>query len=204
MFISEAEAQRRLNSCKNIANFLNFSGARLNHVHKVPEKIGSAKATSLPENLGCETEKTGNIATRTPELGPISKSGPISEENNNKLKIITRSLQAQGVADSTIAAELNVSRKEINISNASVDNRVRANMERIRDLAMDRMLIALGLMTQDKFDNAPLKELNGSVSALSKVIDQTRIDNVEASLGVQFIVHAPKTKDLKQYNIVDV
>lgn len=200
MFISEKEAQRRLKSIKNLSNSLNFSGA--------PGKNGSVAATSGPVSYRTEAVNAGTFATsHTPVISGIPSGIPqenISKENNDKLKIIAKSLATQGVADSAISAELNIPKSDILSSDKEVSARMRAGVDRIHDLAINRMMIALGLMTQDKFEDAILRDLNGSISALSKVIDQTRPKDEDEKIGVQFIVHAPESKKLKQYSIIDV
>jgi hypothetical protein len=213
MFITEQEARRRLNSAKNLANSLSSSGVKpengsvkLSDPLRTEAKNQKISATSHTPVLNENRESRENRESIFKESisKEISKEN-ISKENNDKLKIIAKSLAAQGVPDNTISTELNISRKDIiSPESKEVSKRVRANMDRIHDLATDRLMIALGLMTQDKFEDAILRDLNGSVVALSKVIEQTRPREEDEKIGVQFIVHAPESKKLKQYNIIDV
>jgi hypothetical protein len=164
MFITNDEAQRRLNSVKNLTNSLKEvqSGAA------VPEVVHKPLVTpGSPAPLG--------------------------------LKTIAQSLIAQGEKRADVQAAFNLSAGQTRTGD---EQRVAHTIERVRDLALDKMLIAMGLMTQDKFENASLKDLGAVTAHLSRVIEKTQPR--ESGTNVQFVIHAPAQKSLGMYRTIDV
>jgi hypothetical protein len=117
-----------------------------------------------------------------------------------EVKILAAALVASGAAASDVGKELGLSLKQV----ASEKNNpvVLDTMERVRNLALDKMLIAMGLMTQDKFENATLKDLAATCGSLSRVIEKTQ--SRDSGPIVQFIVHAPQAKSMGSYQTIDV
>ena len=117
-----------------------------------------------------------------------------------EVKILAASLVASGATASDVSKELGLSLKQV----ASEKNNpiVLDTMERVRNLALDKMLIAMGLMTQDKFENATLKDLAATCGSLSRVIEKTQ--SRDSGPVVQFIVHAPQAKSMGSYQTINV
>jgi hypothetical protein len=120
----------------------------------------------------------------------------------DEIKNLAANLIAAGEKKKVVAKELNLSPKQI----ASAQEKFRVSSEktidRLRELAIEKTIIALGLMTQDKFENASLKDLAATAASLSRTIERT--SPKEANNTVQFIIHAPQAKTLGQYKVLDV
>lgn len=116
------------------------------------------------------------------------------------VKVIAATLIAQGEKTADVCKEFNLSPKQ---ARAELHNpAVTASIERVRSLALDKLLITMGLMTQEKFENASLKDLSSVAANLSRVIDKT--GERDQTNIVQFVVHAPQAKSLSQYKTIDV
>lgn len=120
-------------------------------------------------------------------------------------KKIAVSLIAQGQSTADVSQALGLSpdqiykaKKDPAIAAASA-----ATMERIKNLALEKTLLALGLMTPDKFENAKLEELAKAASSLSKIAGNLQ-DHSNDNSKVQFIVHVPQPKTLGNYKVIDV
>jgi hypothetical protein len=170
MFITNDEAQRRLNSTKNLAN----------SVVKPFQNNGSGAGEINP------------TITHKPLVKP-GLTAPLG------LKTIAQSLVAQGEKRADVQAAFNLSAGQTRTGD---EQRVAHTIERVRDLALDKMLIAMGLMTQDKFENASLKDLGAVTAHLSRVIEKTQPR--ESGTNVQFVIHAPAQKSLGMYRTIDV
>ena len=129
---------------------------------------------------------------------PIKKHTPAA---NKDVKVAAATLVALGTPTKDVCSQFNLSPAQV--YSAKDDPRVQSSIDRVRNLALDKMLIAMGLMTQEKFENATLKDLASSVSSLSRAVSSIAPkesgDNV-----VQFIVHAPQSKSLSQYKTIEV
>jgi hypothetical protein len=73
----------------------------------------------------------------------------------------------------------------------------------VRELALDRLLITLGLMTPDMLASASLKELSTNTANLSRVLDKTAPKEMNDN-RVQFLVYAPGPRRMDAFSIQDV
>jgi len=123
-----------------------------------------------------------------------------SQQAPEGLKIIAASLIAQGEKPADVQQAFNLSAAQVNAEKSNPA--VARTLDRVRELALDKMLLSLGLMTQDKFDNASLRDLSHVAADLSRVIERTTKE--DGSSKVQFILHVPETKSIAGYKVIDV
>ena len=161
MFIDKKEADRRLNSPKNLLN-----------------RLQGAAAPCVKHE-------------------PMKKYTPPADKS---VKILAGVLVGQGERPADVQKMLNLTPSQVRSGTELPETK--HTIERVRDLALDKMLIAMGLMTQDKFESASLKDLAAVTGSLSRVIEKTTPR--EYGPNVQFIVHAPAQKSLGQYLTIDV
>src|SRR5260370_8172169 len=130
MQISEEELRRRLSSNKNLKNSLS---------DKIVENIHPAKVVNIKE----------------------SHRENIPQVKNDSIRIVAGILShTQSV--SSVARELNLTPQQVDSAKNSpvLRSKINNGLERIRELALDKLCLALGLMTQKKFKNAQLKHLS--------------------------------------------
>lgn len=77
-----------------------------------------------------------------------------------------------------------------------------SGIEKIRELAIDKLMLALGLMTEDKFENSSLKDLSYIAANVSRIIEKTSPRDAAAS--IQLLVYAPEIKSERMYKTLDV
>jgi hypothetical protein len=136
-----------------------------------------------------------------PEKGPI----PAPVATPEGLRILGASLVAQGVPEHQVSRELNVPVRDLKprAGENDFEQRVQDSIDRVRELALSKMVIALGLMTPDKFESASLKDLTAATANLSKVLEKTS-DRRELSSTVQFVVHVPPPREMGHYQVIDI
>lgn len=190
MQISKAELARRLNSGKNIIN--KFAPANPTGAQK-PTKSEIPSDLPMP-NL--YDEDTGKV---------IEISKPNSPRiADSVLNTIIGSLAKQGEPISQIASEFGLSKEQI-LSSRQAPNtpQVQASHEKIKELALDKLMLSLQLMTADKFDNADIKTLSNTAANMSRVIEKLTPKEAGASLS-QLIIYAPQIKPESGYKVIDV
>ena len=210
MFITPEEAQRRLNSPNNLKNIIPSSVS--NHsAHADAPRAEVFREKNLPQ-----PDSSPSFSSDASDLGPSSHNpSPQNSEPDiklktpvdidNRMKIIAQALIKQGVSEREVSRHLNITVQTLRSISEQDSKKVSSSIEKIRELAIDRLMIALGLMTQDKFENASLKELTNACGQLSKVISQTDPNLVQGEHNnVQFIIHAPIARSIKDYQIIDV
>lgn len=177
MLISHEEMLRRINSGKNLVNKLDLPASR-------PESVRDFEAPKEPTRKNPIT---------------ITKPGP-------ELKVVIGSLARQGEKVTDIANAFNVSPNAVRSAaeqrGTPTAQKIESTLDRIREMAMDKMLIALGLMTADKFIDAPLKDLSAVAANLSKVIDKAAPR--ESGSAVHLHLYAPQMRAERDYKVVDI
>lgn len=135
---------------------------------------------------------------------PIEKdkhSSPLSE--NEQILAGTLAFQMP-VKD--VARELNITPSQVsyakNTTNPKVKGPIQATIGRVQELALDKMMQALGLMSEEKFTNASLKDLSIVAANMAKIVEKTTQSDAVAS--VQLIIYAPEMKRESSYKVIDV
>jgi hypothetical protein len=104
------------------------------------------------------------------------------------------------VPEVTVCKEFNITPRDVR---AADESKVSASLARVRELALDRLLITLGLMTPDMLASASLKELSTNTANLSRVLDKTAPKEMNDN-RVQFLVYAPGPRRMDAFSIQDV
>ena len=177
MFINREELNRRLNSSKNLATVL--------------PQAAPKPAPSIPK------ESNPDPTAITPDDVSLADTLPPS------VRSLAVSLVMQGAKINDVARQFHVPVDLISKDMKVPSDQVVDSMKRVRELALDRLLIALGLMTPDKFEGAAFKELTASVGHLSRVLDKTA-PTITQDNRVQYMVYAPAARPLAEYDVKEV
>ena len=178
MFISEAELQRRLSSHKNIATILPSRPSVFNKPSAFQRPVSSGAVAPEPESV------TQDPAKLAPDV----------------VAVIGASLVQQGVSQETVCKELSVAPDQIKQANPK---RVQSSIDRVRELAIDRLMITLGLMKPEMLESASLKELSNCTANLSRVLGKTAPRELNDN-RVQFMVYSPAIRRLDDFPILNV
>lgn len=115
-------------------------------------------------------------------------------------RIVAGALAATGVPQKTIAREFGLTTNQV--QKAQKLPEVRSTVERVKEIALDKLMASLNLMTEDKFENSSLKDLSAVAANLSRVVERTTPQ--ENNTTLQLIVYAPEQKTERSYKVLDV
>jgi|SRR5271157_2016787 len=177
MKIDQQEMERRLNSNKNLAN-------------KFPPSAAGKVPVEFPKE---------NI-----KVVPIEPEKRVSPANTNT-RILAGTLAKQQPARE-VATALNLTIDQVykakTTRNPAVANGRDAAINRVQELALEKTIQALGLMTDEKFFNANLKDLSIVAANMSRIIEKT--SDRENSTSIQLVVYTPEQRTEKSYKVLDV
>lgn len=175
MIINQKEAQERLDSPKNLANRF--------------KKVGS--------------ELTAPIVVK-----------PMKDRGMTNLKPIERTTMAilaaeGGSTQKEIGAAFGIKQSEVSeIANGNVKGMdvklVEAKQGEIRDAAMDKLMMSLGLLDENKLEKCKATELSKVASDMARVVQTTLPRETQTGAVLNLTIYAPTVKEEKQYKVVDI
>ena len=195
MFLTNEQANARLNSEKNLA--LRFARA-IQENAKDPEGLTNERAID-PESF-----PTNTITEKVIPLNGKNRINLTKEERTN-IAISTRT----GVESQTEIARAN------NINLLTVHNitsgktkgideaRVKEVTNSVRDLALERLMASLGLLSDDKLSGCSAKDLSVIASNMGRVVDKIR-DKVETPDNINFIIYSPELKQERAFDVIEI
>lgn len=186
MFLTNEQAEVRLNSEKNLANRF----ARGND-KKVPEKV-----TEITQAEVIITEKVIHL----PGKNGINLSEEVRTEIATRARL--------GESQTNLASEFNIT--QANVSSIErgrtkgIDEvKVEETTNRARDLALERLMQSLGLLTEDKLSGCSAKDLSVIASNMGRVVEKINPKTVQAD-NINFIIYAPELKQERAYETVEI
>lgn len=130
------------------------------------------------------------------EIPKREQAPPVSKST----RVMAGVLHGTGESAKSVAHGLGMSVSQVRDARALPEARV--GIERVRDLALDKLMLTLGLMTEDKFLNSNLKDLSIVAANMSRIIEKT--SPREGGATLQLIVYTPELKRESQYKVIDV
>lgn len=103
-----------------------------------------------------------------------------------------------------VARELGLTKNQVISAKHSsvIAPAVKAGVDRVRELALDKLMLSLGLMTEEKLDNASLKDLSIVAANMSRVVEKT--SPKESSENIKLVIYAPTLRSEKSYGEIEV
>lgn len=96
------------------------------------------------------------------------------------------------------AGEINRGKKDAALSSA-----LEKSLDRIQDLAIERMVASIGFMTDDKMENSKAIELSAIAANMSKVIERT-LPKEKQGPTIQVHVYAPRPSAERHFETIEV
>jgi hypothetical protein len=149
----------------------------------------------------------GNLSSQqadsiTPPEPPAAEPKP---KVPHSLKIVAGSLAHQMPAKD-VAGGLGLSVSQVNSYKYSKDPKVQAGISealgRVQELAIEKMMQALGLMTFDKMEGSNIKDLSIVAANMGRIIEKTRVS--ETDTRTQLVIYAPEIREQRSYRVIDV
>lgn len=89
--------------------------------------------------------------------------------------------------------------------NPVIKEKVTYSKERLYDLAIEKTCKGLGLISDEKLENADLANLTRTILATSKVAERILSGEVKGNANsVQIIFNAPRSKRESDYKVIDI
>jgi len=182
MFIDPEKAEERLNSPNNLANRL----AEFRREKKILEDNGTVLI---------------NPGRQLPRLPP-----QVKEELKEKAlsgKYTRKELaEAYGVAPHAVTQLRRKAEKE---EEEKKDSQREAFLSQaLQDIASQKMLLAMGLITEDKLATLKARELAQISSSLASVISASSPKNASPGTAINLVVYAPEVRQESSYKMVEI
>ena len=108
---------------------------------------------------------------------------------------VKEAAQVFGIGESVV-------REAKNSKNPEVRDGVNDALERVRSLALDKLMNSMCLMTDDKMNAASVRELSAVAANMSRVVERT--GPRDSGANVQLVIYAPQQRKEESYQVVDV
>jgi len=182
MFLDPEKAEERLNSPNNLANRL----AAFRKERKVLEENNVALI---------------NPGRQLPRLPP-----QVKEELKEKALSgqFTRKELAEeyGVSPPAVGYLTKQARKEEEEKKSSV--REAFLTQALQNVASEKMLLAMGLITEEKLATLKARELAQISSSLASVVSATSPKNASPGTAINLVVYAPEVRQESSYKMVEI
>ena len=83
------------------------------------------------------------------------------------------------------------------------EERVKQVTNAVRDLALERLMASLGLLTDDKLTGCSAKDLSTIASNMGRVVEKIQ-DKAEQPDNINFIIYSPELKQERAFNVIEV
>jgi|ERR1039458_6118796 hypothetical protein len=193
MFLTQDQAEARLNSERNLA--LKFN----------PNKE-SQNDTSVRNNARAMLEPpvTNTITEKVITLSGKNRINLTRDERTN----IAISARTGTQTQTELARANNLQLLTVhNIASGKTkgidEERVKQVTNAVRDLALERLMASLGLLTDDKLTGCSAKDLSTIASNMGRVVEKIQ-DKAEQPDNINFIIYSPELKQERAFNVIEV
>ena len=175
--LTEDQILERIKSEDNIANRFN-NKPKLDYVH-VEEK----RSVGMPKGQ---------------KIVPPSLKNAIALLSRTKID-----------SQHNIGASFGISQPAVsNISTGKTHHdikKVEAQLTQVRDVAMEKLMVTLGLMTDDKLEGVKAIDLSKIASNVSLVVSRTLPkEEAPTNQNIQLLVYSPVVKDESSFEVIEV
>jgi hypothetical protein len=231
MFLTEEQSRARLNSPDNLANMFNINRDRKlreERYAKITEGGISERETQETQEREQTEESRSQLALSAgpdgiseynsngithKKLGHAGRIGPrLSIEERTEIAIATKTSGLSGKRETQeeIAKRYGISRQGVAeiaslqhghgaINKVTLDDA----MERARERALDKLMLSLGLITEDKLADCSANQLSAVAARMAQVVEKT-IPDANRNAAINLIVYSPEIRKESSFNVVEV
>ena len=205
MFINEDTANDRLEQEDNLVNMiLSISN---------PSSPSSLRS-EVESNFEQEKESDEPLAEKTAIVKAHHSGRRIGTKNSSIELHHAAGLLAQSDTIANVANALGLDKNSVaqnkhgrtvhNKENPELKDRLERDLAHVRDKAMDRLLMSLDLLDDDKIGKASAKDISSISSSMAKVMQSTLPKDSNNRLQAQLIVYAPSFVNRQEYEVIEV
>jgi hypothetical protein len=185
LLISTESAARRLESSENLANRLVRNNS---HLEIKPINHGGGRAEGI-KNLTENERAIIGASARAFGIRATANAFGVSESHTNSL------------AHGKVYRE---GGRESSKNHAALAEKIEDRLDEVKDVALTKLMLSLGLLDEDKMDKATAKDLSGIAANLSKVVQNSSGNGNNKGTQVNLVVYAPESKVISDYQVVEV
>jgi DNA-binding XRE family transcriptional regulator len=213
MFITGEEARRRAASPDNLANLFNINKTKAERERSLNAKdaqSGISKTEEEGSSIGTKEQESESIQSLSTGLehrelrSPGQRRSWLPTEERTQIAIAA---STSGRSQEEIAQEHGISRQavaQIKAGSGLRDEKALEDaIELAREKALNRLMCALGLLTDDKISSCDAKAISHIAANMAKVVEKTMPDDKKQQV-VQLIVYAPEQRSEKSFNVVEI
>lgn len=194
MFLTNKQAEERLNSEKNLANRFgkkdSFNSFNTRELVNQEDSVKESNIISIEERTILSAGKNR-----------IN----LSEEERTNIAIESRAGLSTQVEIARAAGLNNMTVQNIHSGKTKGidEERVKKTLDSVRDTALERLMSSLGLLTDDKLSGCSAKDLSVIASNMGRVVEKIQPKETQPD-NINFIIYAPELKQEKYYETVEI
>ena len=181
---------------------------------EIPEILSteeeSQRIESLPAESGGTTEYNSDRITHQ-KIGHPGRIGPrLTIETRTEIAIAARTSGLSGRSKETqqeIAERYGISRQgvaEINAGHGAVDKKAFDNaVEQARERALDKLMLSLGLITEEKVANASVRDLSYLAANMARIVEKTIPDSSRGG-NINLVIYTPEIRKEASFDTVEI
>ena len=128
------------------------------------------------------------------------------EEKAKESEKVVLGVLAASVRPDKVAAEFGLDKFEVidNSKDPDIKPKVEYSVKRLQELALEKTMAALGLITDDRLQGAELRELVNAASQFSRIVERTtpKVDSGNQQVNINFFAPTPRSE--RDYPIINV
>ena len=192
-FINNEELKDRLEKDNLLSRLVPKNGK--------PKPIQKIVPESEPEKNEFEVELSGGNGKRGPGLPAFLQEiiGTLGNQENQR-----GVAKAFGVSQGRVSQLSNGHSGTNVLMNEDLKSRVDNQMKRVRDRAVDKLMDAMGLMSDEKMEDEDAKDLSIIAANMSKVVTSTLPKEDSIVNQQQIIIYAPETQTAEFYEVKEI
>jgi hypothetical protein len=155
---------------------------------EMDRRLNSAK------NLANTVARPSITISKLPKRVYTNKRDPLT-------RTVTGILSKSGEPSKNIQAAFGMTPSQVQCSRDLPG--VSKGLEKINDMAIDKMLSAMSCMKEEMFERANLKDLSAVAANMSRVIEKTA-PKTEIAANLSLHIYVPEQKDEKHFKTIDI
>lgn len=179
MLIDPEKARERLNSPNNLANRL--------------AEFRNEKKYQFEDGVLSVKKGYGRLPAMPPQVRAEIARDSISGEKTTK-----EIAEQYSVSTGTVS---NIRKRAEELTNLRHEQANRIE-ERLKEVALEKLMLSMGLITQEKLSELKVKDLASTAASLSKVFGSVR--PVGSQPLVNLVIYSPEVRDEKSFKIVEI
>lgn len=211
MYISQEQLDKRLNSNNNLLNVLKEKVTPTDYSHIKIAPIPSLNPPPVNSNLPNENDKqrAARIARHHIDHSKLHGEYTVNPNISNDIVRSTIGILAEtGTSSKAIQTEFAVTKNQIIGAKKSkrLKKQIEQGKDKVSELAIDRLMATLGLLTPDKMLNEKPKDLSIIAANISSVVARMKPpeEKKDTHNGVTIQVLAPQIRDVSSYPVIEV